>query len=98
MLTPVSILNICYNVKNIIHTKKSINNLVIDKFISYNRIASNVNKNIFYISLQCLLTGNCFVPQYLQNIDNFISIINGNKYLNDKTKNNYKIIFDEFNL
>lgn len=99
-LKPVSILNICHNVKNIIHTKKSINNLVIDKFLPCNRIASNVNKNIFYISLQCLyslLTGNCYIPKYLQNINDFVLVIHGDKYLNEKDKNNYNNIFDNFN-
>lgn len=100
LLKPVNLLDICDNVKNIIHTKKSINNLVIDRYLPCDRIASNVKKDVFYISLQCLyslLTGNCYIPQYLQNIDDFILVIHGNKYINEKTKNNSISVFDNFN-
>jgi len=82
------------NIKNIIHTKHSIDHLVLDKFIPCNRITSNIKKDVFHVSLQCLyslLTGNCFVPQYLQNINDFIftvnpfnkSIININKFIQE---------------
>jgi len=98
-LKPVNLISISTNnIKNIIHTKNSINNLVIDKYLPCNRIACNSKKNIFYVSLQCLyslLTGNCFLPKYLQNIDDFILAIYGDKYA--ATENNCKNIFENFN-
>lgn len=100
-LKPENLMDISTNnIKNIIHTKSSITDLVIDRFLPCDRIASNSKKDIFHVSLQCLyslLTGNCFIPQYLHSIDNFITHIYNDKYINDKTKNNCHNMFDNFN-
>lgn len=90
-----------HNIRNIIHTKNSIDYLVLDRYLPCNRIASNSNSEIFYISLQCLyslLTGNCFIPKYLQTMDNFaLSVYKNQYFVNDKIKISCKNLYDNIN-
>lgn len=87
------------HIRNIIHTTKPINDLVIDRYLAFDRIASNSKKDVFYVSLQCLyslLTGNCFIPKYLQNFNDFIFAIYSDNHINDHRNNRCKNIFDNF--
>ncbi len=92
-LKNVNIKNTTFNIKSIIHTKQSIDSLVLDTILPCNRIAMNSEKDIFYVSLQCLyslLTGNCFIPKYLQTMDDFILAFNKNIHP-------YKIVYNDIN-
>lgn len=89
-----------YNIRNIIHSKFSVNYLVIDKYLPFNRIASNSKQNLFYVSLQCLyslLTGNCLLPKYLQKFDYFISSIYNGKYVSENIHEICKHNFNQIN-
>lgn len=77
------------NIRNIIHTKNTIDYLVLDRYLPCNRIASSSKSDVFYVSLQCLyslLTGNCFMSKYLRDINDFILSIYKDQYITDKIK------------